>query len=189
MGQAPGCLMQTSVLGVCRHLSSRCGGPPRRAARSDALDACAIAGHASPQGDGGPDAIFVRDGAIWSSAGVTTGIDLALALIEQDAGREVAMNVARILVVYPKRAGGQSQFSVLLAAQAESVFESFSELQRAGLRPALAFFSVSLRISAGWCRSAGCECAWPWRRRSHSPPPEQRWRSGPRRSRRGPRSF
>ena len=54
-----------------------------------------------------PDAIFVRDGAIWSSAGVTTGIDLALALIEQDAGREVAMNVARILVVYPKRAGGQ----------------------------------------------------------------------------------
>jgi transcriptional regulator GlxA family with amidase domain len=58
-----------------------------------------------------PDAIFVRDGAIWSSAGVTTGIDLALALIEQDAGREVAMNVARILVVYPKRAGGQSQFS------------------------------------------------------------------------------
>jgi transcriptional regulator GlxA family with amidase domain len=49
----------------------------------DALDACAIAGHTSPQGDGEPDAIFVRDGAIWSSAGVTTGIDLALALIEQ----------------------------------------------------------------------------------------------------------
>jgi transcriptional regulator GlxA family with amidase domain len=77
-----------------------------------------------------PDAIFVRDGAIWSSAGVTTGIDLALALIEQDAGREVAMNVARILVVYLKRAGGQSQFSVLLAAQAEPDSESFSELER-----------------------------------------------------------
>jgi transcriptional regulator GlxA family with amidase domain len=44
-----------------------------------------------------PDAIFVRDGDVWTSAGVTTGIDLALALIEQDAGREVAMNVARIL--------------------------------------------------------------------------------------------
>src|SRR6202158_1204950 len=77
-----------------------------------------------------PDAIFVRDGAIWSSAGVTTGIDLALALIEQDAGREVAMNVARILVVYLKRAGGQSQYSALLAAQAESDSESFSELER-----------------------------------------------------------
>jgi transcriptional regulator GlxA family with amidase domain len=110
-----------------------------------------------------PDAIFVRDGAIWSSAGVTTGIDLAPALIEQDAGPEVAMNVARILVVYLKRAGGQSQFSALLAAQAESEFESFGELERAGLRPALAFFSVSLRISAGWCRSAGCGCAWPER--------------------------
>ncbi len=68
-----------------------------------------------------PDAIFIRDGAVWSSAGVTTGIDLALALIEQDAGREVAMNVARILVVYLKRAGGQSQYSALLAAQRESI--------------------------------------------------------------------
>jgi transcriptional regulator GlxA family with amidase domain len=76
-----------------------------------------------------PDAIFVRDAAVWSSAGVTTGIDLALALIEQDAGRALAMNVARILVVYLKRAGGQSQYSALLAAQAESDSESFSELE------------------------------------------------------------
>jgi len=77
-----------------------------------------------------PDAIFVRDGQIWSSAGVTTGIDLALALIEEDAGREVAMNVARILVVYLKRAGGQSQYSALLAAQAESGSETFADLER-----------------------------------------------------------
>jgi transcriptional regulator GlxA family with amidase domain len=77
-----------------------------------------------------PDAIFVRDGAVWSSAGVTTGIDLALALIEQDTGRAVAINVARILVVYLKRAGGQSQYSALLAAQAESDSESFGELER-----------------------------------------------------------
>ena len=77
-----------------------------------------------------PDAIFVRDGRIWSSAGVTTGIDLALALIEEDAGRETAMNVARILVVYLKRAGGQSQYSALLAAQTESESETFSELER-----------------------------------------------------------
>jgi transcriptional regulator GlxA family with amidase domain len=77
-----------------------------------------------------PDAIFVRDGRVWSSAGVTTGIDLALALIEQDAGRDVAMNVARILVVYLKRAGGQSQYSALLAAQAESESDLFSELDQ-----------------------------------------------------------
>src|SRR6478735_773723 len=66
-----------------------------------------------------PDAIFIRDGAVWSSAGVTTGIDLALAMIEQDAGRALAMNVARILVVYLKRAGGQSQY-VLLSPQARA---------------------------------------------------------------------
>jgi transcriptional regulator GlxA family with amidase domain len=77
-----------------------------------------------------PDAIFVRDGRIWSSAGVTTGIDLALALIEEDAGRQVAMNVARMLVVYLKRAGGQSQYSALLAAQAKSESESFDPLDR-----------------------------------------------------------
>jgi transcriptional regulator GlxA family with amidase domain len=77
-----------------------------------------------------PEAIFIRDGAIWSSAGVTTGIDLALALIEQDAGRDLAMKVARILVVYLRRSGGQSQYSALLAAQTETESEAFSELER-----------------------------------------------------------
>lgn len=52
-----------------------------------------------------PDAIFVRDGSVWSSAAVTTGIDLALALVEEDAGRDVAMTVAQLLAVYVKRAG------------------------------------------------------------------------------------
>jgi transcriptional regulator GlxA family with amidase domain len=77
-----------------------------------------------------PDAIYVRDGAIWSSAGVTTGIDLALALIEQDCGRTVAMHVARVLVVYLRRMGGQSQYSALLAAQTESTSDTFAELER-----------------------------------------------------------
>jgi len=77
-----------------------------------------------------PDAIFVRDGRVWSSAGVTTGIDLALALIEEDAGRQVAMNVARLLVVYLKRSGGQSQYSALLAAQSESESKTFDPLDR-----------------------------------------------------------
>jgi transcriptional regulator GlxA family with amidase domain len=77
-----------------------------------------------------PDAIFVRDGRVWSSAGVTSGIDLALALIEEDCGRETAISVARMLVVYLKRAGGQSQYSALLAAQAESESNRFAELER-----------------------------------------------------------
>jgi transcriptional regulator GlxA family with amidase domain len=64
-----------------------------------------------------PDAIYVRDGATWTSAGVTTGIDLALALVEQDHGRDLALTVARWLVVYLQRPGGQSQFSAPLAAQ------------------------------------------------------------------------
>lgn len=76
------------------------------------------------------DAIFIRDGNVWTSAGVTSGIDLGLALIEEDAGKEVALNVARILVVYLKRAGGQSQYSALLAAQAQSESDAFSELEQ-----------------------------------------------------------
>jgi transcriptional regulator GlxA family with amidase domain len=77
-----------------------------------------------------PDAIYVCDGGIWSSAGVTTGIDMALAMIEQDCGRPVAMHVARVLVVYLRRMGGQSQYSALLAAQAESTSDAFGELER-----------------------------------------------------------
>ncbi|ORW14402.1 AraC family transcriptional regulator [Mycobacterium lacus] len=63
-----------------------------------------------------PDAIFVRDGDVFTSAGVSSGIDLALALVELDYGPELVRNVARSLVVYLKRAGGQSQFSVLMEA-------------------------------------------------------------------------
>ena len=59
-----------------------------------------------------PDPIFVRDGDLWSSAGVTAGIDLALALVEDDLGVEVAQTVARWLVVFLRRPGGQSQFAV-----------------------------------------------------------------------------
>lgn len=66
------------------------------------------------------DAIFIRQGNIWTSAGVTAGIDLALALVEEDCGREVALEVARDLVVYLKRPGGQSQFSVHLDSQTTS---------------------------------------------------------------------
>src|SRR5580698_4495166 len=65
-----------------------------------------------------PDPIFVRDGSVWTSAGVTAGIDLALALVEEDLGRSMALAVARYLVVFLKRPGGQAQFSEALALQA-----------------------------------------------------------------------
>jgi transcriptional regulator GlxA family with amidase domain len=64
-----------------------------------------------------PDMIFVRDGSIYTSAGVTAGMDLALALVEEDHGREVGLQVARELVMFLRRPGGQSQFSAQLAVQ------------------------------------------------------------------------
>jgi transcriptional regulator GlxA family with amidase domain len=60
------------------------------------------------------DPIFIRDGRVWTSAGVTAGIDLALALVEDDAGRAIAHSVARELVMFLRRPGSQSQFSVPL---------------------------------------------------------------------------
>ena len=65
-----------------------------------------------------PDPIYVQDGAIWSSAGVSAGIDLSLALVAADLGHAVALEVARYLVVFLKRPGSQAQFSAALAGQA-----------------------------------------------------------------------
>ncbi len=65
-----------------------------------------------------PDAIYVKDGPIYTSAGITAGMDLALALVEEDLGRDMALAVARMLVLFLKRPGGQSQFSTQLQAQA-----------------------------------------------------------------------
>src|ERR1700693_1646944 len=67
-----------------------------------------------------PDRIFVRDGNIWSSAGISAGIDLALALAAEDFGEEVVQKTARQLVLYHRRSGGQSQFSSLLELKAPS---------------------------------------------------------------------
>jgi transcriptional regulator GlxA family with amidase domain len=67
------------------------------------------------------DSIFVRDGQTYTSAGISAGIDLALAMIEEDHGRTLALRVARSLVVFLKRPGGQSQFSTHLQAQFSSV--------------------------------------------------------------------
>jgi len=72
------------------------------------------------------DPIYVRDGPVWTSAGVTAGIDLSLALVEEDVGHQVAMAVARDLVVFLKRPGGQAQFSRALALQTSD--ETFGRL-------------------------------------------------------------
>ena len=71
---------------------------------------------AYPQIDVEPDRIFIRDGAVWTSAGITAGIDLALALAAEDHGEAIAKRAAQHLVVYHRRPGGQSQFSALLEA-------------------------------------------------------------------------
>jgi transcriptional regulator GlxA family with amidase domain len=91
------------------------------------------------------DPIFLRDGPVWTSAGVTAGIDLALALVEQDLGRTVALGVARYLVVFLKRPGGQAQFSAALSLQtAEDRFGALHEWMNRHLAndlslPALAY--------------------------------------------------
>jgi len=66
------------------------------------------------------DQIYIRDGELWTSGGVTAGIDLALAMIEEDLGLEAARRAARVLVVYHRRVGGQSQFSAMLEMQPET---------------------------------------------------------------------
>jgi transcriptional regulator GlxA family with amidase domain len=80
-------------------------------------DSCAQLAESFPAVTVDPDSIFVRDGNVWTSAGVTTGMDLALALVEDDLGPDVARLVARWLVLFVQRPGGQAQFSAQLSAQ------------------------------------------------------------------------
>jgi transcriptional regulator GlxA family with amidase domain len=80
------------------------------------------------------DRIFIRDGKVWSSAGITAGIDLALALIAEDLGEQLARQTAQQLVVYYRRPGGQSQFSALLEMErADGRFAALLDHIRANL--------------------------------------------------------
>jgi transcriptional regulator GlxA family with amidase domain len=79
--------------------------------------ACDLLARYYPAVDVDPDPIFTRDGNVWTSAGVTSGMDLALALVEEDLGRDTALAIARRLVLFLRRPGSQSQFSAQLAAQ------------------------------------------------------------------------
>jgi transcriptional regulator GlxA family with amidase domain len=79
--------------------------------------ACETLQRRYPEVEVEPDSIFVKDGDLYTSAGVTAGMDLSLALVEEDLGRRAALEVARWLVLFLKRPGGQSQFSAQLSAQ------------------------------------------------------------------------
>lgn len=137
-GEAPGVrgaihdrALRRWVLAVARHArryGSVCSGTfvlasygllnGRRAATH--WNACQRLAEGFPELRVDPDALYVVDGPAWTSAGVTTGIDMSLAMVEADLGAAVASAVARQLVVYARRPGYQSQFSSALRAQAES---------------------------------------------------------------------
>lgn len=91
--------------------------------------ACDALRAAAPGIDVQHDAIYFHDGPYWTSAGVTAGIDMALGMVEADAGRDIAMSIAKKLVVFYKRPGGQSQFSSALLEQTAGD-ERISELHR-----------------------------------------------------------
>jgi transcriptional regulator GlxA family with amidase domain len=82
--------------------------------------ACALLAQRYPGVNVDANALYVEDGRLWTSAGVTTGIDMSLAMVERDLGSEVAAAIAKRLVLYVRRPGFQSQFSPVLAAQARA---------------------------------------------------------------------
>jgi transcriptional regulator GlxA family with amidase domain len=87
--------------------------------------------------------IFARDGNIYSSGGITAGIDLALALVEEDVGREIALAVARAVVVFPRRPGGQSQFSAYVKLGGSA------QLGAVGKRPEIAELQAWMLANPG----------------------------------------
>ncbi|MEM7562124.1 MAG: helix-turn-helix domain-containing protein [Pseudomonadota bacterium] len=76
------------------------------------------------------DPIYIKDGHVWSSAGVTAGIDLAIAMVQEDFGRDIALHTARDNVVFMKRPGGQNQFSKMLEAQTQDSGGKFDDLHQ-----------------------------------------------------------
>jgi transcriptional regulator GlxA family with amidase domain len=95
------------------------------------------------------DAIFVKDGKYYTSAGITAGIDLCLAFIEEDFGREIAMQVAREMVVYLRRSGGQLQYSqpLLLQVEAKDRFDDIGQWIRGHLNEDLTVEAIAERTN------------------------------------------
>jgi transcriptional regulator GlxA family with amidase domain len=98
-----------------------------------------------------PDRIFIREGPMFTSAGVAAGIDLALSLVEEDLGRAVALSVARWLVLFIKRPGGFSQFSVQLAGQnaSQGPIQQVQEWVRDNVQLTLSVHSLAQRVGMG----------------------------------------
>jgi transcriptional regulator GlxA family with amidase domain len=111
-------------------------------------DACTPFAEAIPSVTVDPDALYVVDGRLWTSAGVTTGIDMALAMITHDLGAAIAGQVAKRLVLYARRPGNQSQFSPLLQAQvkAASPFADLIEWIQANLDASLDVPVLAARV-------------------------------------------
>ena len=104
-------------VGVLGCLRAGAGRAARRKAGYDTLVAVRPPGGCVPRRARERDPIFVQDGSVWTSAGVTAGMDLSLRLVEDDHGADAARAVARRLVLFVQRPGGQAQFSVQLASQ------------------------------------------------------------------------
>lgn len=97
-----------------------------------------------------PDAIYVQDGDVWSSAGITAGMDMALAMIAADHGRALALQVAKRMVMVAHRSGGQSQFSAQLdALDLPDAFESLAAWMRAHLTHTLDAATLAERVHLG----------------------------------------
>jgi len=130
------------------------------------------------------DPVYVHDRGIWTSAGVTAGIDLALTLLEDDLGHREAMRIARRLVVFLKRPGGQAQFSVPLSLQSseDTAFENISSWMQDNLRRDLRVESLAERagMSPRGCfgRRPAARRARRWKS-SGSRPPAGRWKNPP----------
>ncbi len=143
--------------GVVRRIGSVCSGAfvlasagildGRRAATHWSV--CQQLSEFRPQVTVDADAIFVQDGKVWTSAGVTTGIDMALALIEQDCGRKIADSAAARLVVYVRRPGFQAQFSDALLSQTSTGDSLHPALELARKNPARRLDVAELARVAG----------------------------------------
>jgi transcriptional regulator GlxA family with amidase domain len=114
-------------------------------------DACVPLAKAFPTLTVDADALYVVDGQVWTSAGVSTGIDMALAMVARDIDTAIASEAAKRLVLYARRPGYQSQFSPLLQAQAkaDSPFAELIEWMQVNLREKLDVASLAARVGLG----------------------------------------
>ncbi|MYT24911.1 AraC family transcriptional regulator [Streptomyces sp. SID7760] len=118
---------RTGSIRAGAHLPAAAGLLDGRRATTHWLTAARLAAE-HPRVTADPDPIFIRSAPVWTCAGVTSGMDMALATVAEDHGRAVALAAARMMVMYVKRCGGQSQFSVPLSAQDAAYVEAARRL-------------------------------------------------------------